>query len=391
MRFLSTQRHPDVETVRAAWQRFVSAPGDAPQPVRPYVWRAWERSRAAGCDAWLPRAQVLDANATAALLRRHEPLLGVGAPFLEALSRAAGGERHAAMLADADGRLLQLAGDAPTLADENFPRPGSLLSEALAGANGVGTALAEDGYVELVGPEHYIEGFHAFTCQGVPLHGPQGIMGVLSMSVRRLETADRVRDILFCASQAAECTLLAQWLVQAASSFEQPALEHLRQDIMQGITLARLRLELAARRIATGAQARDTLQAALQLTGRFARQAALWRDLALHDAAEPEAEAIELAELLDDFMELLQTEARVTGVELVWGEAERVRTLAPRRQLLQRLLGSFLSALQSSPSGTRLRVSVLRRPSGAVVQLQPLPGNGAGCTPTQVLDFPALC
>lgn len=389
MRFLSTQRHPDIEAVREAWQRYVHDPGGAPQPVRPYVWRAWQRSRAAGCDAWLPRAQVLDAAQTQALLCRRAPLLAVAAPFLEALSRAAGADRHAAMLADQDGRLLRLAGDAPTLADENFPRPGSLLSETLAGANGVGTALAEDGYVELVGPEHYIEGFHAFTCQGVPLHGPQGLMGVLSMSVRRLETADRVRDILFCASQAAECGLLAHWLTQAADGVSEPVLEQLRQDVVQGITLARLRLELAARQIATGSNARDTLDAALRLTGRFARQAALWRDLALDEGPQAEPEALGLAELLEDFMGLMRTEARVTGVELVWGAAERVRTLAPRSQVLRRLLGTFLSAMQSATPGTRLRVSVLRREAEAVVALQALPGAGAQGQP-QVLAFGVL-
>jgi transcriptional regulator of acetoin/glycerol metabolism len=380
MRFLSTERHPDPEAVRAAWHRFVSTPDCAPQSVRPYVWRAWQRSRAAGCDAWLPRAQVLGACETEALLRRREPLLAVGAPFLEALSRAAGADRHAAMLADQDGRLLRLAADAQTLADPNFPRPGSLLSEALAGANGVGTALAEDGYVELVGAEHYIEGFHAFTCQGVPLRGPRGVVGVLSMSVRRLETADRVRDILFCASQAAECELLARWLSDAVRDLDDPALEQLRQDIVQGITLARLRLELAARQLATGAGAGDTLEAALRLTGRFTRQAALWRDLALdgddEDAAGPQA--LELAELVEDFLALMQTQARVSAVELAWGAADRVRTLARRRALWRQLLGIFLSALQTAAAGPRLQVSVRRRGAAAVIELQALPAGTPG-------------
>ena len=369
MRFLSSVRHPDVEAVRAAWRGFVEGGSQPAQPVREYVWRAWQRSHAAGCDARMPRAHVLGEQETQSLLRLHAPLLDVGGPFLEALSRAAAGERHAAMLADADGRLLRLAGDAQTMADENFPRPGSLLSEAYAGANGVGTALAEQGYVELVGPEHYIEGFHAFTCQGVPLQGPSGLMGVLSMSVRRQETADRVRDILFCASEAAECELLARWLTQATADVRDVMLEQLRQDIVQGITVARLRLEVAARQLAAGAPAAHTLDAALRLTGQFARQALIWRDLALDEPAAAEPETLDLADMVEIFLGLMQTEARVMSLRFEWGPAERLPVLTRRHALSRRLLGTFLTAMQGAMPGSRLQAQVLRQDGLPMVAL----------------------
>jgi transcriptional regulator of acetoin/glycerol metabolism len=158
----------------------------------------------------LARADILPALDTVALLKHESGLIKVAAPFLNALSRAAGDERHAAMLSDGSGRVLKIVADPLTLNDPNFPQAGSLLSEAVAGANGIGTALAEGHYVELVGPEHYIEGFHIFTCQGVTLAGALGRpAGVLSMSLRRAEAASKVRDVLFCASEAAECELLA--------------------------------------------------------------------------------------------------------------------------------------------------------------------------------------
>lgn len=375
MRFLSSVRHPDVEAVRAAWRGFVEGGGRPAQPVREYVWRAWQRSHAAGCDARMPRAHVLGEQETRSLLRERAPLLDVGSPFLEALSRAAGDERHAAMLADASGRLLKLAGDAQTMADENFPRPGSLLSEAYAGANGVGTALAEQGYVELVGPEHYIEGFHAFTCQGVPLQGPSGLMGVLSMSVRRQETADRVRDILFCASEAAECEMLARWLTQATADVRDVMLEQLRQDIVQGITVARLRLEVAARQLAAGAPAEQTIEAALRLTGQFARQAVVWRDLALDEPAHAEPETLDLADMVEIFVALMQTEARVMSLRFEWGRAERLPLLARRHAVSRRLLGVFLTAMQGAMPGSLLRLQVLRQdgvPAVEIVELDAL-------------------
>jgi transcriptional regulator of acetoin/glycerol metabolism len=371
MKFLSTERHPDVEGVRAAWGRFVGG-DDVGDAVRPYVLRAWRRSRDEGCDAWLGRASRLSEPDTRRLLEEQAPLVSLGGPFLAALSRAAGADRHAAMLADAGGRLLQVVGDPQTLGDEDFPRPGALLSEATSGANGVGTALAEDGYVELVGPEHFIEGFHAFTCQGVPLRAPGGgIAGILSMSVRRLETADRVRDILFCATEAAECELLARWLAAGTRDPDHPILEQLREDMIQRITMARLQLEVAARRIAGGADAKTTIDSATQLTRKFVRQAGIWRRLAVDPAATPHPERLRLDDLTADFVDLMSTEARVAGVRLDWGRVDAVSVCADPQAAARRLLNGFLSALQVTPTGSSLTVKVLQRGAVAEVRLDP--------------------
>jgi transcriptional regulator of acetoin/glycerol metabolism len=358
MLFLSNVIHPDVEQVRAAWERYVQHQELAPDTLRPYVLRAWNRARASGCNPRLGRADLLGEHETQQLLAERHELITATAPFLGALSRAAGENRHAAMLADTDGRLLCLAGDPETMADENFPRPGSLLDEAHAGANGVGTAIAENGYVELVGPEHFIEGFHAFTCQGVPITGPQGPMGVLSMSVRTLATADRVRDILFCATEAVECELLAKWLSGISGQEMEHTLERLRQDMLQRLTSARLRMEVAARRIAAGADVTSMVQTSKAMSAQFARQARTWRLLALERTGTAQPEPLALADIVQDLLDLLATEARLTGVQFEWSAAERVRVLDDQQALTRRLLGGFLSTLQKAAPGSTLVVEV---------------------------------
>ena len=233
MRFTQPALEPAAVDAREAWGEFVRDGAVDPRRVRPPTLRAWQRSAAAGCNPHQARADVLSAEQTIHLLRKEHRLVAIATPFLGALSRAAGPERHAAMLGDGHGRVLKIIGDADTVSDADFPRAGSLLSETVAGANGIGTALAERSYVELVGPEHYIEGFHVFTCQGVPLLGLNAEpVGVLSMSVRRQETASKVRDILFCASEAAECELLSERLSETLASIApmERILESLRRS-----------------------------------------------------------------------------------------------------------------------------------------------------------------
>lgn len=392
MRFHPVGTSLEPEVVKAAWSDFI---GNAPfelEHVRPHVLRAWQRSRAAGCSPQLLRANVLDARATQELLQRERRLIEVASPFLVALSRAAGDERHAAMLSDGDGRLLKIVGDEQTVNDEDFPHAGALLAEANAGANGIGTALADGHYVELVGPEHYIEGFHVFTCQGVPLAAPSGRHGgVISMSVRRVEAANKVRNILFCASEAAECELLASWLTdQLVEGRPLPALlESLRQDMIQRIAMTRLQIEVAARQIAAGGQAGDVVEAARALGRKFRRQARVWQDLV--QEAEPRTERVRLLDLVEAFTDLMATELRVAGVTLRWGEVDDIAVSLQRQPLVRRLLDLFLTAIQHCAPEGQIELALRRRDERIVLRLATAaPAGRVHVWDMDLLALPAL-
>lgn len=210
---------PDRARTLAAWRAFV-ATGQIPRgELREHIDRAWRRAHAAGCRPDMPRAERLDPLETAQLLEREADLIAAARPYMSALSRAAGDARHAAMLADRDVVLLDVIGDEATVHDPDFPCPGSRMSEPFAGSNGLGTPIAEGRYVELEGPEHFIEGFHAFTCQGTPLRGADGeLAGVLSTSVRSTSASERLREIMLCAAHGIEAELLRRRLERPGQS-----------------------------------------------------------------------------------------------------------------------------------------------------------------------------
>lgn len=90
------------------------------------------------------------------------------------------------VLSDAKGRLLDVLGDAGIrrrLARIDFV-PGGNWSEAAAGTNAIGTALADRHVVQLMAAEHYCDGWQDLTCTAAPIRHPftGEVMGVLDVT-----------------------------------------------------------------------------------------------------------------------------------------------------------------------------------------------------------------
>lgn len=348
-----------------AWRRYVSTGALKQDLLRAPVFRAWERSHEQGADPQLMRAEALSPPALKRVLGLQQAVLSAAHPFLRALSAAAGGERHAAMLSDAQAVVLAVEGDeASVYGPERVPGPGALLSEELCGANGLGTALAEGGYVELVGPEHFIQGFHLFSCQGIPFRTPEGeVAGALSTSVRRPEASVRLREILVCAAHGIEAELLRGRLeedlarVAAAAPDDARPLERLRQDVVQVQATARLKLHSAARAVARHRQEEDQrlVQQAEQALNTFRRRAALWRLLATE--ARAPACSMDLLLCVRALEDLLQTELAVRQVSLRV-EGESVLTLAEPPALYRLLFRRLMRALDQAGAGGTVRACV---------------------------------
>jgi sigma-54 dependent transcriptional regulator, acetoin dehydrogenase operon transcriptional activator AcoR len=275
------------------------------------------------------------------------------------------------------------------------PGPGAVMSEAGAGANGLGTTLAESGYTEIIGPEHFIEGFHGYTCQGIPIVGSGGsVLGVMSISLRGIGTLDRIRDILFCASQGIECDLLSQELLDTVVRSRQDGAagvaERLRQDIVQHLAAARLKLELAAQRLARGGDTAALLETAEELTVRFRRRATLWRDLVTEAVAAPSP--FRLDEMVEQMIALLSTEASVNELNLAWGARQApAMVLADPHGAGRKLLAEVLTGMQRIGSGGRLRLEVVTEPERALGAVL-VHGHTAGEQPVPPvrIDFPLL-
>jgi len=376
--------HLGAEAAREAARLYSSTGRLSDALLRPEIHRAWERSHRMGADPRRWRAAALGVGDTERLVARHAALMAAAGPYLRALSQAAGAYPHAAMLSDARAVVLDATGDEHTLhGPEPVPGPGSLLDEGTTGVNGLGTPLAEGCYVEIVGPEHFIEGFRVFTCQGIPLRDGAGqVVGALSTLVRRPEVSLRLRDMLLCAAHGIEAELLRASLEARLADLladpdpTHPVLERLYLDLIQKHASARMRVELASEQLGLGhsLRAADVLKLALRAIEDYRREAAFWRAVASPEQGGPSV-PVDLAEVARDLASLLQGEAASHRSRLVLHDLEPVTACADPDALRATLLRAFVSALQLGRGGAVL-VDVRREPSRGLVSLTPLPGSG---------------
>jgi hypothetical protein len=159
--------------------------GPAPASVREVVVASWARSARAGVDPARRPPRMISEEAAAARLADH-PLTRTLPLMRRALGGVAEEARHIMVLSDADGMLLWAEGHAGMLeaAAMSHFMPGALCSEAAAGTNAVGTALALDRALQIFSAEHFSSLFHGWTCAAAPIHDPStgALLGSIDLS-----------------------------------------------------------------------------------------------------------------------------------------------------------------------------------------------------------------
>jgi sigma-54 dependent transcriptional regulator, acetoin dehydrogenase operon transcriptional activator AcoR len=359
------ERELTPDSPRQAWARYVSTGIIDGSLLREPVLRAWERSHELGANPKAAKAERLSERDFERLVAQQQALITAARPYMEVLSAAAGLERHAVYIGDPNAVALSILGDEESLhGPERVPGLGSLLSEEVCGATGLGTPLVTGGYFEVVGPEHFISGLQIYTGQGIPIRDPEGkVVGVLTTAVWRPEASRRLRDMLLCAAQGIEAELLSRQLesdireVLAAPGDEQ-ALRVLRKDVDRLRESSREGFRMAARQatVSRFEYALRLLRLAEEAVHDIRHRALVWRTLA--SLEEGQRRPVALTELVRELLGLLREEALRQRVELVFGEQEPVHVEADALVLSRQLLHAALQALALAGPGGAVRIDV---------------------------------
>jgi hypothetical protein len=176
----------------AARESALSGESLARGQVRGVISASWRRSSRAGVDADGGLAPIA-ADQSEARERWQEHPVAASLGAARELLRDVGRSDHQALLfCDAAGMLLWIDGDRRVVQRARSVRlePGALWSEAAAGTNAMGTALATGHPVQVFSAEHYARPVHDWTCSAAPIRDPDtgAVIGVLDLS-GALETA----------------------------------------------------------------------------------------------------------------------------------------------------------------------------------------------------------
>jgi hypothetical protein len=180
--------------LRDAWEDFIDgrAHDDVDDPgtpqIREPIAESWLRSRDAGVDPTGRQAapSIVEMQGVRELWADHP--LAVAAPVIEECMMLASAEAdQLIVVSDAEGMLLCIGGAArlrSRAADEMNFVEGALWSEAGAGTNAVGTAVAAKHAVQVFAAEHFTEPVQRWTCAAAPVTDPHTgrLLGIIDLT-----------------------------------------------------------------------------------------------------------------------------------------------------------------------------------------------------------------
>ena len=205
--------------LQRSWERLLAEgaldtelPPDAMAGLRPTILESWRRSLGTGLDPTELMVPI-EAEPSAIHERWLEHPLGSLGPVLAAqLGQVAEESQSLVVVSDASGLLLRIDGAESlkaSAAEMNFVE-GALLSEAVDGTNGIGTALAADHPLQVFAFEHFNESHHQWFCSGAPVHDPVSgqIVGLVDLSSLWKIAHPRSLELVSAAARTMERCLL---------------------------------------------------------------------------------------------------------------------------------------------------------------------------------------
>jgi transcriptional regulator of acetoin/glycerol metabolism len=153
-------------------------------PARSRIVASWDRCRAFGVDPVqekTPGCHDLEERRVA-----NERVLRTCGPIVAQLADRFAGTGYVTVVADAQGRMLEIAGDRRVqreLAKAGF-EPGGDFSEAAGGTNAIGTTIADGRPLQVFASEHYCAATVTLTGTAAPIYDPvtRTIAGILDIT-----------------------------------------------------------------------------------------------------------------------------------------------------------------------------------------------------------------
>lgn len=133
-------------------------------------------------------SRILSGEKFNILIQKNKELIEIARPFMEILYNFLKESGFSLYFTEKSGVVLTIIGDEDIIEEQTKMGiiEGADMSEKSAGTNGIGTAIAENSYLQISGEQHFIKVFHVWTCSSAVIHSENGtIIGCLNLTGRR--------------------------------------------------------------------------------------------------------------------------------------------------------------------------------------------------------------
>ncbi len=169
---------------KKAWEKFINENIIDPS-VSPIISESWKRCKKYGVDYLDGKGKKESKVQYEYIIEKNKELLQIAKPIMKNLHNIVAESHYVLVLTDKHGYIIEIIGDniVRGKADKIRFDFGSLWSEEAVGTNAIGTALAIDKTIQVVGEEHYCLSHHEWTCSATTIHDENGnVIGCLNMS-----------------------------------------------------------------------------------------------------------------------------------------------------------------------------------------------------------------
>ena len=175
-----------LKVIKERWNKYMHE-GIVSEDIRPEIMKSWHRCEKINVDYRLGKGTRVSNDELEESIAKNRELINLARPIMENVFEVVKETNYSVVLTDEKGIIIDLIinKDIKNIHDDlNFVK-GSLWDEKSVGSNAIGTCLAINKPIQVVGAEHFCEHHHQWTCSAAPIHNSKGeIIGCFDISGR---------------------------------------------------------------------------------------------------------------------------------------------------------------------------------------------------------------
>lgn len=195
-------------SLNADWHSFMETGRlDNGDHISSEILESWQRSRECGVDPYEPKLVYVTQEELEESLRENKTLIEISEICVKVFMSSLNGTQFRVDLLDPNLTLINQMGEKANIlqANKEGTFPGTTRKECYFGTTSGCLAARHKKPFQLVGPQHYKQYVHHWTCSSSPIHGPDGeLLGVLSMSGSFIQAHEHTMGMVIAITKAIE-------------------------------------------------------------------------------------------------------------------------------------------------------------------------------------------